>query len=541
MKKITGKIYLLCAFALAGTSVVTGYVLSGKLSRFTITAVSLGIMILCLSPFYGAKTVQTIRLLKRSDWKLLVLQAVFGIFLFRLFLLLGVNLTSTIEAGILTGTTPAITSILAFLVLREKPTGWTALGIACTVSGIVLLQSTSLYSIELRAQHFWGNVFMLCAAASESAFNIISRKHKTMKQNHTEVQIHPVVQTLIVSAIAFALSLVPALAEQPFAAIRTIGPAEWAALIWYGLIVTALAFVFFYAGVKRCDAYTTAAFSGMIPLTSMFLSILLLRETIGLWQWAGGFLIVSSMLMIGNNRWQSHQKITSKRCKLQEDIMFSIDSSIRASYPEAKIGILVMREVFYSSTCDESEMATVIDDLHQKYGHLDRKALKELHPIGAYVAYYKKFGSSYHLLSQLESVLKGKKSVHFESGLLQAMFLSEIDGMLLTAGHDLSKLQLPLNLKSANGTEVYQSISCREITAVQGDIMLCDQSGIISSILRGPDYRSRIAESTTEVLFSIYAPPGIEADYIEKNLRNLEKRIRSFSPSAKTELLQIFS
>lgn len=312
MKNIAGKIYLLCAFALAGTSVVTGYILSEKLSRFTITAVSLGIVILCLSPFYGVKTVKTIRLLKRSDWKLLVLQALFGIFLFRLFLLLGVSLTSTVEAGILTGTTPAITAILAFLILREKPTGGAALGIACTVSGLVLLQGTSLRSIGLSSQNFLGNVFMLCTAASESTFNIISRKHKTINQDQSDVQIHPVVQTLIVSTIAFGLSLVPAFAEQPFAALQTIGMTEWIALVWYGLVVTALAFVCFYAGVKRCDAYTTAAFSGMIPLTSMLLSIIFLREEVGLSQWVGGLLIISSMLMIGNRKRQSHQQITNK-------------------------------------------------------------------------------------------------------------------------------------------------------------------------------------------------------------------------------------
>ena len=300
------------AFTVAGTSVITGYILSEKLSQFTITAVSLGIMLLLLSPFYGVKVFQTICLLKGSDWKMLVLQAIFGIFLFRVFLLLGVNLTSTVEAGILTGTTPAITSILAFFVLWEKPSIWTALGIIFTVLGITLLQGMNLSSMQLSSQHFWGNVFILCAAASESSFNIISRKHKLMKKDTTDVPIHPVVQMLIVSTIAFGLSLIPALMEHPFVALQTIGIKEWLALIWYGLIVTALAFVFFYAGVKRCDAYTTAAFSGMIPLTSMLLSLLFLRETAGLAQWVGGFLIVSSMLMIKSKQPKVHQKLINK-------------------------------------------------------------------------------------------------------------------------------------------------------------------------------------------------------------------------------------
>lgn len=303
MKKTKGKICLLLGFSLAGTSVITGYTLSAKLGSFTITAASLGIMLLCLLPFYGAKTIQTMRLLKRGDWKMLVLQAVFGIFAFRIFLLFGIGLTSTLEAGILTGTTPAITSVLAFFILKEQFSGWTAIGIACTVSGIVLLQGGNLFAVAFSIQHMGGNLLVLCAAASEAAFNIISRRHRAKQHdNDTEVQIHPIVQTLLVSGIAFVLSMIPALAEQPFNALQTTGAKEWLSLLWYGLIVTALAFVFFYEGIKHCDAYTTAAFSGMIPLTSMLLSVFLLHEPIGYAQWAGGFLIISSMLLIGKSQ-----------------------------------------------------------------------------------------------------------------------------------------------------------------------------------------------------------------------------------------------
>lgn len=293
--------YLLLAFSLAGTSVITGYLLFEKLGSFTVTSVSLGIMLLCLSPFYGRKTVQTIRLLGRGDWKMLVLQAFFGIFLFRIFLLLGVGLTSTVEAGILTGTTPAITSVLAYFVLKERPTGLAAIGIASTVLGIALLEGIDLNSMAFAMQHTWGNVLILCAATSESIFNILSRKHR-VRQHNTKIQIHPIVQTLLVSAIAFVLSVIPALWENPLSSLQAIGVREWLALLWYGLIVTALAFVLFYAGVKRCDAYTTAAFSGMIPLTSMLLSLLFLQEPVGYEQWAGGLLIISSMLLIGKNQ-----------------------------------------------------------------------------------------------------------------------------------------------------------------------------------------------------------------------------------------------
>ena len=82
------------------------------------------------------------------------------------------------------------------------------------------------------------------------------------------------------------------------AALTSLVFADWLALVWYGLVITALAFVFFYAGVKRCNAYTTAAFSGMMPMTSMLLSLLVLKETINMGQWVGGALIIASILLI---------------------------------------------------------------------------------------------------------------------------------------------------------------------------------------------------------------------------------------------------
>ena len=65
-------------------------------------------------------------------------------------------------------------------------------------------------------------------------------------------------------------------------------------------------------------------------------------------------------------------------------------------------------------------------------GLMNRKVIHSL-PIrinikrkNIYNTYYKKFGSNYHLLAQLESMIKGKKAVNYGSGLLQAMFLSEM-------------------------------------------------------------------------------------------------------------------
>ena len=299
MDKLQGRLYLLVAFSLAGTTVVAGRFLSQTVSGFTITAVSMGIAIAGLLPFYARKALRTVRKLTRRDWRMLLYQGLFGIFLFRAFLLLGLRLTGAAEAGILTGTTPAITAVIAYFLLREKISRLAALGVATAAAGVFLLQGNDLFSRGFSGPHLPGNLLVLCAAASEAAFNIISRKHQAEDQQNASASIYPMVQTLLVSVIALGFSFVPALFEHPFRALSTLGLNEWLALVWYGLVATALAFMFFYAGAKRCDAYTIAAFSGAMPLTAVLLSALLLHETIAPPQWIGGLFILAGMTMIG--------------------------------------------------------------------------------------------------------------------------------------------------------------------------------------------------------------------------------------------------
>ena len=109
-------------------------------------------------------------------------------------------------------------------------------------------------------------------------------------------------QTTLVVFLALLLCLGPALLEQPGVSLAALGLTGWAALVWYGLFVTALAFICWYAGIKRCDAAVAAAFSGMMPLTALLLSVVLLGERPTWQQWLGGALVMLGMVLAGLNQ-----------------------------------------------------------------------------------------------------------------------------------------------------------------------------------------------------------------------------------------------
>lgn len=293
---------MFCAFVLAGTSVISARYISGRLGVFTITAASMFFALLFLIPLYWRGLAGALRRLSKRDFLLIFLQALFGMFLFRMFLLTGLLYTSTAEAGILTGATPAITALLAGVLLKEKADKPKLIGILGTVGGIMLLQGFLTSGNAFVMKHFVGNLLVLCAAACESIFNIFSRSFAVKAEEADQYRLPPAVQTIIVSSVTLLLCLIPAFLEHTPPLSAGLGAREWLALAWYGVFVTALAFLCWYLGIQSCGAFTAAAFSGMMPFTSMLLSVVLLGERPYLRQWLGGLFIIAGIILIGGSR-----------------------------------------------------------------------------------------------------------------------------------------------------------------------------------------------------------------------------------------------
>ena len=223
-KQIEGPFYLFCAFTLAGTSVLAAEYVSVRLGTFTITAVSQFFALLFLLPLCRGKIKSELNALSRKDYVFLFLQALFGMFLFRMFLIIGLTRTSAGEAGILTGATPAITAVLARLALKEPTGGKKFIGILSTVGGVFLIQGLLTPGTRFSMEHFSGNMLVLCAAACESLFNVLSRLFARSDDTHA---LHPAVQTALVSTVTMILCLVPAAFEDPLHRLQAIGHGEW--------------------------------------------------------------------------------------------------------------------------------------------------------------------------------------------------------------------------------------------------------------------------------------------------------------------------
>jgi DNA/RNA-binding domain of Phe-tRNA-synthetase-like protein len=203
-------------------------------------------------------------------------------------------------------------------------------------------------------------------------------------------------------------------------------------------------------------------------------------------------------------------------------------SEWRAAHPGAMIGLLELSRV------ENTRPSPQLDDrkretetrLRERYKGLARQELLALPVMAAYAQYYKRFGKTYHVQLQIESiVLKGKQLPNV-SPLVDANFVAEVHTMVLTAGHDVDKLEGALSIDvSRDGDRVTQmSGTAKELLA--GDMIMRDTKGICCSILYGQDNRSPISGQTSHVLYVSYAPAGVPAGTVEAQLRAIEENVR---------------
>ena len=221
--------------------------------------------------------------------------------------------------------------------------------------------------------------------------------------------------------------------------------------------------------------------------------------------------------------------------------MIGLSETFRSAFPGARLGFLAMTGVANPASHPELEgrKAKVEEDLRKRYGGLDRQQLGDLPTVRAYEDHYRKFGRSYPLLLQLESVSSKGAPLPAVAALMKAMFMAAVANQLLTMGHDLANVVQPLHLSAATGSEKYLGIRGRDETCVGGDMMIADGMGTISSLLQGPDARTRIWPETTQVLFTTYAPEGIGSDAVQAHLRELQAHVLLVSPGAATQALEV--
>jgi DNA/RNA-binding domain of Phe-tRNA-synthetase-like protein len=222
--------------------------------------------------------------------------------------------------------------------------------------------------------------------------------------------------------------------------------------------------------------------------------------------------------------------------------MIELTQEWRSTHPGAAMGILIINDINFSDRPPQLEQKKMAleTQLRDRYQGQDRSAILQLPVMQAYSTYYKRFRKTYHLLLQLESIIIKGKPIPKAPALVEAMFMAELESLLLTAGHDLDQINDPIIVDASSGDEVYTLLRGETVSCKTGDMVMVDPQGVFCSIIYGQDQRTRITNKTQNVLYAVYVPPGIDSDLIEGHLGDLEQNVGLISSEAKIISHQIY-
>jgi DNA/RNA-binding domain of Phe-tRNA-synthetase-like protein len=222
------------------------------------------------------------------------------------------------------------------------------------------------------------------------------------------------------------------------------------------------------------------------------------------------------------------------------ELTVTISPDFHRVYPGAHVGVLLLENVVASAESAALEQAalSIEDQLRRRF--VDKTALRAHPVLQAYKEYYKKFDKTYHVQSQLESVVFGGRSIPRPLPLVQAMFMAELDNMLLTAGHDLAALSSPLAISLGREDLSYILMNGSPQVLKNDDMCMSDQSGVISSVIYGPDQRTRLSPAASDAMFVVYAPDGIPEEAIHKHFSDIASYVRLFAPAVVCAFSRVF-
>jgi DNA/RNA-binding domain of Phe-tRNA-synthetase-like protein len=179
--------------------------------------------------------------------------------------------------------------------------------------------------------------------------------------------------------------------------------------------------------------------------------------------------------------------------------------------------------------------------LREKYRDFKRADFLALPVMAAYDQYYKRFNKTYHVQLQLESIVLKGKSLPSVSPAVDSYFTAEVQTLVLTAGHDVVKLQEPITIDVSREGDVMRQTSGEPRAIRAGDMVMKQHGDICCSIIYGQEPDSLISAGTQHVLYVAYAPVGVPTASIEDQFERIESNIHMFSPRAIVEQKRLIS
>jgi drug/metabolite transporter (DMT)-like permease len=284
-------ILLVVMAAMFGGTWIAGRWAVEELPVFTIAELRFGIaaIVLALWALLSGRRLSEVR---PRDLPLIAGLGLTGVAGYNWLFLTGLTLAPASDGSILVpGTIPLLTMILAVLLLGEHIGRRAMLGMAVAIAGLLVVIGPGRATGGTRLT---GDLLFLSSSGFWAAYNILVR---------LAGQRFDAISATLYAMVAGAIFLLPlALISGDAIALESASGRAWASIGYLVIFGSILAFVFLQVGIARIGAARASAFTLLVPLFGVVLSIIFLAERPSVLAIAGGVVVLGGLWLVQTDR-----------------------------------------------------------------------------------------------------------------------------------------------------------------------------------------------------------------------------------------------
>jgi len=202
---------------------------------------------------------------------------------------------------------------------------------------------------------------------------------------------------------------------------------------------------------------------------------------------------------------------------------FTLSEKYVAQYPGVGFGLTLI------SGCGNVENPPELKAYKKKHLRKMRKreTLAQItRRIHTYADFFQGFGYSCPLVKHLKRTVNSGFPQY--ALFVDAHFMAEMCAGILVAVTDFDRFDGKLTLDVARQGEICAGMGHREFVLKENEIVLRDEKDIVCVLCQGADEKTRVKETTDNVLFYAYAVPGIDNAYLKEGLSIAAETVASF-------------
>lgn len=198
--------------------------------------------------------------------------------------------------GIIVSATPIVITVLGRIFLSERISLKQWMGIIISSFGVlVIITEGHVFKIKELIQFFsTGEILVTCSVFTWAIFSVISRKKLQGKP--------PALAMLYAMASGWFFTTIPFLAGGFYGQLSDLSGKGWLSLGFLGVFCSALAYVFWYDGLKDLPSSKVGIFLYLSPVLAVFVAAIFLSEPVSLSIAGGGLLVLSGVAIVNSSK-----------------------------------------------------------------------------------------------------------------------------------------------------------------------------------------------------------------------------------------------